>query len=147
MQKEIRHTWQFRQSPEEVWQHLTKPELMEQWLMKSDFQPVVGHQFRFVGGCHDNDESQTAAYCEVLEVSPYSRLSYSWKTTSLFDSQPFNSKVEWTLTETSNGTELQLVHDGFTALEDRVSHNDGWTRLVNQLAESLNAVPVDSTNA
>ncbi|NLR82909.1 helix-turn-helix transcriptional regulator [Chitinophaga eiseniae] len=25
-----------------VWDYLIKPELMEQWLMKNDFQPVVG---------------------------------------------------------------------------------------------------------
>ncbi len=48
MQKEIKHTWHFSQSPQEVWEYLTKPELMEQWLGKTDFQPIVGHKFRFI---------------------------------------------------------------------------------------------------
>ena len=28
MQKEIKHTWHFNQSPQEVWEYLTKPELL-----------------------------------------------------------------------------------------------------------------------
>lgn len=35
MQEEIRQTWFFKQSPGEVWEYLTKPELIEQWLMKT----------------------------------------------------------------------------------------------------------------
>ncbi len=140
MQNEIKHTWHFNQSPQEVWEHLTKPELLEQWLMKSDFQPVVGHKFRFVGGC--NHEDKAAAYCEVLEVTPYTRLSYSWQTSSLFDNKPFDSTVVWTLAPKDNGTELQLVHNGFTVLEDVIAHNDGWTRIANKLVEFLNAVKI-----
>ena len=47
MQKEIKQTWHFEQSPQEVWEYLTKPELIEQWLMKTDFQPILGFKFRF----------------------------------------------------------------------------------------------------
>ena len=48
MQKEIKQSRHFNQSPQEVWEYLTKPELIEQWLGKTDFQPVVGHKFRFI---------------------------------------------------------------------------------------------------
>ena len=138
MQKEIRKTWHFNQSPREVWAYLTQPELMEQWLMKSNFQPVVGHKFRFVGGC--DDKAKDAAHCEVLEVTPYTRLSYSWQANSASDNKPFDSKVVWTLEPKDNGTELQLAHTGFKVMEDVVLHNDGWTRLGNKLVESLKAV-------
>ena len=138
MQKEIKHSWHFTQSPQEVWEYLTKPELLEQWLMKSDFQPIVGHKFRFIGGCNHDDKE--AASCEVLEVSPYTQLAYSWQTNSLYDSKPFNSKVVWTLIPKENGTELRLVHDGFTVLEDVIAHNDGWTRIGNKMVEFLNAI-------
>lgn len=133
MQNEIRHTWHFTQSPKEVWEYLTRPELMAQWLMKSDFQPIVGHRFTFIGGC-DPSEPKAAATCEVLDVSPFTHLSYAWTTNSLLDSKPFDSKVSWTLVPVGSGTELQLVHNGFTALEDVVAHNDGWTRCGNRLA-------------
>ena len=31
--------------PEKIWRALTQPHLIEEWLMKNDFQPVVGHRF------------------------------------------------------------------------------------------------------
>ena len=73
MQTEIRQTWQFNRSPQEVWEYLTKPELIEQWLMKSDFQPILGHQFQFTS------PQGTEHHCEVLELNPFTRLSYSWQ--------------------------------------------------------------------
>jgi uncharacterized protein YndB with AHSA1/START domain len=141
VQKEIKHTWRFDQSPEEVWEYLTKPELLEQWLMKTDFQPIVGHKFYFIGGC-DHGEDKVAAHCEVLEIKPYSQLSYSWQTNSVKDNKPFNSTVLWTLTPKENGTELQLLHTGFTVLEDAILHNDGWTRIGNKMVEFFNAVKI-----
>jgi uncharacterized protein YndB with AHSA1/START domain len=141
MQKEIKHTWRFSQSQEEVWEYLTNPELLSQWLMKNDFQPVVGHKFHFIGDCEGNN-SNAAAYCEVLEVTPPTRLSYSWQTNSLYDGKPFDSTVVWTLVSKDNGTELQLVHNGFTAVEDVNAHNDGWTRIGNKMVEFLNGVKV-----
>jgi uncharacterized protein YndB with AHSA1/START domain len=137
MQKEVRQTWFFRQSPEEVWDYLTKPELLALWLMETDFQPVVGHKFRFVCSVVND--------CEVLEVHPYKKLSYSWQTNSAKTGKPFNSKVVWTLTKKDDGTELQLVHDGFTALEDVTGHDEGWNRCGNRLAQLSS--PVKTTTA
>lgn len=72
MQKEIKHTWYFNQSPQEVWEYLTNSELLEQWLMPNDFQPIVGHKFRFT------NPNGTFVHCEVLEIKPFTNLSYSW---------------------------------------------------------------------
>jgi uncharacterized protein YndB with AHSA1/START domain len=33
--------------PEKIWRALTKRELIAEWLMNNDFQPVVGHTFTF----------------------------------------------------------------------------------------------------
>ncbi len=132
MEKEIKHTWHFDKSPEVVWDYLTKPELLEQWLMKSDFKPVLGHKFRFTSpsGCvHD---------CKVLEIKPFTRLSYSWQKKSDKDGKPFDSLVVWTLVPKGKGTELEIVHNGFTALEDYVAHDKGWAYLGNQFMELLN---------
>ena len=30
--------------PEKIWRALTQPHLIEEWLMKNDFEPVVGPQ-------------------------------------------------------------------------------------------------------
>jgi uncharacterized protein YndB with AHSA1/START domain len=56
--------------PEKIWRALTQPHLMEEWLMKNDFAPVVGHRFNLRGdwgGVLD---------CEVLAVEPNRTLSY-----------------------------------------------------------------------
>ena len=32
-------------APEKLWRALTQPHLIEEWLMKNDFKPEIGHQF------------------------------------------------------------------------------------------------------
>jgi len=131
MQKEIKHTFYFNQTPKEVWEYLTKPELMEQWLMPNDFQPVVGHHFRFT------NPNNTFVICEVLEVKPFTQLSYVWKNDWSKTKNPYTSKVSWTLTPIEDGTELLLVHSGFELLKDFIAHNGGWSFLGNKLCELL----------
>jgi uncharacterized protein YndB with AHSA1/START domain len=134
MKEEIKHTCFFDQSPEEVWEYLTRPELLEQWLGKTDFQPIVGHKFRFISPYANH------AYCEVLEVKPFTRLSYSWQKNSTKVNKPYRSKVVWTLVPKKNGTELQLVHNGFIALEDLVGHEKGWSTCLNTFEELINTI-------
>ena len=33
--------------PEKIWRALTEGPLIKEWLMENDFQPVVGHAFKF----------------------------------------------------------------------------------------------------
>ena len=141
MQKEIKQTWHFNQPPQAVWEYLTQPGLLEQWFTKTDMQPIPGHKFRF------NDKSGKIIHCEVLEAKPFTNLSYSWQFISAKDDEPYQSKVVWTLVPKENGTELQLVHGDFSALEDYTAHNAGWTRLGTRLTELLNTIKNDSTDA
>src|SRR5437764_623718 len=101
----------FSQPPNEVWDYLTQPDLLEQWLMKADFKPIKGHQFRFTTVPKKDSNYNGVVTCEVLEVKPFIQLSYSWNGTTKDGSRTFTSKVEWTLTPKGNGTELQLKHD------------------------------------
>ena len=32
--------------PEKIWRALTEPQLIEDWLMKNDFRPVMDHRFK-----------------------------------------------------------------------------------------------------
>jgi len=77
MQKEIYQTWFFTQSPREVWEYLTKPELIELWLMKTDFKPVVGQKFQFTFTAKPGSKYDGVVNCVVLEIQPCSKLSYS----------------------------------------------------------------------
>ena len=134
MKNEINQTYFFRHSPEAVWDYLTNPELLEQWLGKTDFQPIVGHKFRFVSP-YGND-----SFCEVLEVKPFTKLSYTWQKNSLKDKKPYTSKIVWTLVAKEDGTELQLLHNGFAALEDLAGQETGWPERIQQFDELINTV-------
>lgn len=137
MQKEIKHTWYFNQSPEEVWEYLTKPELLEQWLMKTDFQPVKGHKFQFTFVPKSDSKYDGIVNCEVLEITPFKKLSYSWNGGTLDKSRKFISTVNWTLVPKDTGTELQLQHDGFTMLEDILTHTNGWISCLKRFEELI----------
>src|SRR5580693_3038320 len=147
MQKEIKQTWHFNQSPQEVWEYLTKPELNEQWLMKNDFRPVVGHKFCFSHSVSGKNAYSGIINCEVLEVIPFSRLSNAWNGGMKDGSRNYNSVVSWTLVPNENGTELQLQHDGFTMLEDITAHTSGWNSCVNKMAAQLNTSAHANTSA
>jgi uncharacterized protein YndB with AHSA1/START domain len=141
MQREIKKTWFFKQAPEEVWEYLTKPELLGQWLGETDFKPEVGHHFHFTSPYGNH------SYCEVLEVSPFTRLSFSWQKNSLTDGKPYRSKVAWTLEPSGSGTELRLVHNGFAWLEDLEGHDKGWGECIEQFSKLINRIKDDSTIA
>jgi len=140
MQKEIKQSWHFKQSPKKVWEYLTRPELIEQWLMKTDFQPVVGRKFSFTFAAKPGSKYKGEVNCEVLEVKPFTKLSYSWNGGTNDDSRTFTSIVVWTLIAKGNETELQLQHNGFAILEDMLTHAEGWNICLKRLEESINTV-------
>src|SRR5215510_8890976 len=84
--------------PEKVWRALTQGPLIEEWLMKNDFQPVVGHKFTFRSDPMPQWDGVIDA--EVIEVESHSRLSYTWSALGL------KSVVTWTLTPVDGGTYL-----------------------------------------
>ena len=138
MQKGIQQTWQFSQPPEEIWEYLTNPGLMEQWLMKTNFKPVKGQKFQFTFAPKPEAKYHGVVECEVLEIIPYSKLSYSWNGSTLDKKRRYNSVVVWTLVPKENGTELQLSHDGFTELEDILTHSGGWNTCITRMKNRIN---------
>ena len=91
--------------PEKIWRALTEGALIKEWLMDNDFQPVVGHRFKFrstpVPGWDGVINS------EVLIIEPNKKLSYSWGTMGM------ENAVVWTLVPTSGGTLLRMEQSGF----------------------------------
>jgi uncharacterized protein YndB with AHSA1/START domain len=114
-------------SPEKVWHALTQSSLMEEWLMKNDFQPVVGHRFNFRATPVPNWNGVIDG--EVLVVEPNSRLAYSWGSMGL------ESVVTWTLTPTKGGTHVRMEQSGFRAEEDAnyKGARYGWTKFIGDL--------------
>ena len=140
MQREIKHTFFFHQAPELVWDYLTKPELLSQWLMPNDIKAEVGHQFMFKTKPRIKFGFDGNVYCEVTEVRPFTRFSYSWKG-GANGKITLDSIVVWTLTPKNNGTELTLEHKGFKGIKNFFGYvvmNAGWKKIGKRMQELLN---------
>lgn len=136
MEKSITHQWFFPYSPETVWEYLTQPELLAQWLMENNFLPVVGHRFQFKTKPKIKLGFDGNISCEVLEVIPCKRLSYSWKGGMGSEKISLDSIVTWTLTPKDNGTELLLEHTGFRGLKNYIPWlvmTKGWLKIGKRL--------------
>jgi uncharacterized protein YndB with AHSA1/START domain len=98
---------EFPYPPEKLWRALTQPHLIEEWLMKNDFEPVVGHNFNLRG------EWGGVLDCEVLAVETDRELSYTWNFTHDDAAYNLRSIVTFTLTPTHTGTRLRMEQSGF----------------------------------
>jgi uncharacterized protein YndB with AHSA1/START domain len=149
MTKSIKHQFFFPHPPEAVWEYLTKPELMELWLMKNNFQPIVGLDFQFRTNPIPSLDFDGIFHCKVLEIVPFRKLSYSWQSGPGEGKITLDSIVVWKLQPTDKGTELFLEHSGFAKKENLNFYNgltDGWLKNIHKIADRLNAAPHDTTN-
>jgi uncharacterized protein YndB with AHSA1/START domain len=112
--------------PEKIWRALTHPHLIDEWLMKNDFKPVVDHRFSL-------SADWGAVDCQVLTVEPNKTLSYTWGAYGL------GSVVTWTLTPTSTGTRLRMEQSGFRPDQKQAYQGAkaGWPRFFAALEQVL----------
>ena len=112
--------------PEKIWRALTQPHLIEEWLMKSDFKPVVDHRFNFRG-------DWGAVDCQVLTIEPNKALSYTWAALGL------ESVVTWTLTPTRTGTHVRMEQAGFRTDQEQAYQGAhyGWKKFLGNLEQVL----------
>jgi uncharacterized protein YndB with AHSA1/START domain len=112
--------------PEKIWRALTQPHLIEEWLMKSDFKPVIGHGFSFRADWGSVD-------CKVMEVEPNKTLSYTW------DAYGLESVVTWTLTPNGTGTHLRMEQAGFRPDQEQAYQGAkaGWRNFLTTLEQVL----------
>ena len=110
--------------PEKIWRALTQPHLIEEWLMKNDFNPVVGHRFNLRA-------DWGAVDCQVTAVEPNKTLSYTWAAYGL------ESVVTCTLTPTSTGTHLRMEQSGFRPDQRQAlgGAKVGWQQFFGKLEE------------
>lgn len=118
---------EFPHAPEKVWRALTESSLVTEWLMKNDFEPVVGRKFQLRSDPVPNWNG--IIDCAVLVVEPQKRLSYSWGTMGM------ESVVLFTLTPTQSGTQLRMEHSGFPTDQDAAYKGAtyGWQKFLGQL--------------
>lgn len=120
---------EFAHSPEKLWRALTQPHLIEEWLMKNDFAPLVGHRFNLRGawgGVLD---------CEVLEVEPQRTLAYTWNFANDDPAYALQSVVTFTLTPTPAGTRLRIEQEGFRPDQKQAfgGAHAGWKQFIEKL--------------
>ena len=119
--------------PERLWRALTQPHLIEEWLMKNDFKPDVGHRFNLRG------EWGGVLDCEVLEVEPHKTLSYTWDHVHADNAYNLRSVVTFTLTATGTGTHLRMEQTGFRADQPQAfgGAKFGWQKFLENLDQLL----------
>jgi len=118
---------------QKIWRALTQRPLIEEWLMKNDFQPVVGHKFNF--RAEPVRQWNGVTDCEVLVVEPNKRLSYTWNASGEQAATGPKTVVTWTLTPTKSGTLVRMEQSGFRP-EDRAFYQGasyGWQRMVGDM--------------
>jgi uncharacterized protein YndB with AHSA1/START domain len=119
--------------PEKIWRALTQAPLIEEWLMKNDFQPVVGNKFNFRAEPMAGWNGVTD--CEVLIVEPYEQLAYSWNSSGDEAVNGLRTVVTWTLTPTKGGTLVRMEQSGFRPEDERFYQGAGygWQKMIASL--------------
>ena len=122
---------EFAHAPDKLWRALTQPHLIEEWLMKNDFAPVVGHRFNLRGdwgGVLD---------CEVLAIEPGRSLSYTWDFANDDPAYALRSVVTFTLTPTATGTHLRMEQAGFRPDQKQAfgGAKVGWQQFLGKLED------------
>ena len=121
--------------PEKLWRALTQPHLIAEWLMRNDFQPVIGHHFRLRS---DPQPGWNGIIdCEVLVVEPNKTLSYAWGSGD--GDLAIQSVVTFSLTPAGDGTHLRMEQTGFRP-EQKQNYQGakyGWAHFFGRLEQLL----------
>ncbi|HEV7365545.1 MAG TPA: SRPBCC domain-containing protein [Gemmatimonadales bacterium] len=140
-------TWQlqvrrvFPVSPERLFRAWTTPEELKRWHAPDPLTvPLVEIDLR-VGGSYrihmrepGGIEHRVGGTYRV--VDPPRRLVYTWK----HDNEDTVTQVTLEFKPQGSGTELVLTHEGFPSEDDRNSHEQGWTSILERVARELGGV-------
>lgn len=123
----------FKTTPSKLWNALTDNKEMKHWYFNlEDFRAEVGFQFQFSGG--PSPDKQYLHLCEVTEVIPEQKLTYSWK----YKGYAGISFVSFELFPDGENTKLKLSHEGLESFPkentDFARHNfeEGWDSIINE---------------
>jgi len=125
MPRKLRFEALYPYASELVWEALTDPAAIADWLMPNDFRPEVGHRFTFRTKPAPGFDG--IVQCEVIEVNRPRRLAYSWKGGGI------DTIVSYDLHAEGANTRLIMEQDGFTGLRGfMVSRilGGGWKRMI-----------------
>ena len=115
-----------------VWSAITDKNEMKNWYFDlAEFNAEPGFKFQFTGG--PTPEKQYLHLCEITEVIPEKKLTYSWR----YDGYAGNSFVTFELFEQGNKTLVKLTHKGLETFPEenpdfaRGNFEEGWNEIIN----------------
>jgi len=117
---------------ERVWQAITDKDEMKKWYFDlAEFKAEKGFKFEFTAG--EEGGKQFLHLCEITEVVPQKKLTYSWR----YDGYAGNSFVTFELFPQADKTLLRLTHAGLETFPqettDFAKENfaEGWNQIIN----------------
>jgi uncharacterized protein YndB with AHSA1/START domain len=122
--------------PEKVWQALTDPALLAEWLL-----PVTGFELDpgalFTLKAPPQPGWDGVVHCRFLEIEAQRKLSYTWVVGDI------DTVVTFTLTPTASGTRLALVQSGFRRDQKKNfgGARYGWNLMGGKLVDLLARIP------
>ena len=116
-----------------VWEALTVKDRMKQWYFDvGAFTPEVGFEFKFTG--QGKKGEKYIHLCEVKEVIPQEKLSYSWQ----YEGLPGYSTVTFELFPAEDKTGIKLTHEGLESFGPNgsdfavESFLEGWNIIIEE---------------
>jgi uncharacterized protein YndB with AHSA1/START domain len=140
VKRDLRVERVYPQPPERVWRALTDRERVSRWLMQTDFEPRLGHEFTFRAKPRGGWNGVT--YCRVTELDPPRCLAYTWRG-GPGEGKPdtLDPVVRFTLAPEGTGTRLVLEQTGFSGIKSilvSMAMKSGWTKMMRgRLADEI----------
>lgn len=99
----------YAHSADRVWTALTRPEIISEWLMETDFQPKLGQTFTLRTDPAPGFDG--IVHCEVLAFDPPREMVWQWR------GGPLDTQVRFTVTPDGDGARLRVQQTGFTGFK------------------------------
>jgi uncharacterized protein YndB with AHSA1/START domain len=114
-----------------IWKAITEKDEMKHWYFDLEaFEPRVGFNFHFYG--ETEDKTRYLHLCEITEVIPGKKLTYSWR----YENDPGISFVSFELIPEGDKTRVKLTHEGLETFSrdnpDFAASNfeQGWNEII-----------------
>lgn len=119
-----------------VWEAFTSADALASWFWPPRFATTATMDAR-QGGAWSIRSAPAAmgASGTVLRAVEPERLELTWR----WDGEGEETRVVVALAEAAEGTEVVVVHDGFTSEEAAADHVEGWADCLDRLATRLDS--------
>lgn len=107
---DIEHSIYVEAAPAVVWDSLTAPKHVPQWLGCLRYEKAIGHVFYMQQDDprRADDDTEGATHCRILSLDEPHGFAFSWYLPGMPE-----TRVDITLHERESGTEVVLTHSGW----------------------------------